>query len=157
MFKKLLLISFLFSLVGVIYPTKKENTKLFDFCHSFEKILSRNAVKKSINVSEKVKSNSEYITKFGIKKTRGALINKMISKYKTSKNSPIINLVPNQIYCFAGYWIEMISPGTLESILYSRSKKSINEFKDMKKELDVKLKDINAEYKVIKKEFNSLF
>ena len=51
----------------------------------------------------------------------------------------------------------MISPGTLESILYSRSKKSINEFKDMKKELDVKLKDINAEYKVIKKEFNSLF
>ncbi len=157
MFKKLLLISFLFSLIGVIYPAKKENTKLFDFCYSFEKILSRNAVKKSINIPENVKSNSEYITKFVITNTRGALINKMISKYKTSKNSPIINLVPNQIYCFAGYWIERINPGTFESILYSKSKKSINEFKDMKKEFDVIIKDINSEYKVIKKEFNILF
>ena len=47
MFKKLLLAFFLlFSSFVAIYPSKKENTYLFNYCYSFEKILSRNALEK---------------------------------------------------------------------------------------------------------------
>ena len=158
MFKNLFLTSFLlFSLISIIYPTKKEDTKLFDYCYSLEKILSRNSIQKRKNVSLKIKSISNDIAKFGVSKTRGRLIHKTIDKYKTSKNSKIIKLIPNKIYCFAGYWIENINPGTFESIFYSKSKKVIDEFKDLKDEVDGIINDINSEYKVIKKEFNSLF
>ena len=158
MFNKLLLTSFLLlNLIGIIYPSKKENTKLFDYCYSLEKILSRNSIQNRRNVSQKVSSISKDILKFGVSKTRGVLINKMIDKYKTSKNSQILKLVPNRVYCYAGYWIENSNPGTFESIFFEKSKKSFNEFKDLKNEIDVILNDINSEYKVIKKEFNSLF
>ena len=158
MFKNLLLTSFfLFSFISVIYPTKKENTKLFDYCYSLEKILSRNSIQKRKNVSMNVKSISEDIAKFAISNTKGSLINKMIDKYKTSKNSKIIKLIPNKIYCYLGYWIEKANPGTFESIFYAKSKKTINEFIDLKDEAEVILNDINSEYKVIKKDFNSLF
>ncbi len=158
MFKNLLLTSFLlFSLISIVYPTKKENTKLFDYCYSLEKILSRNSIQKRKNLSLKVKSFSKDIAKFGVSKTRGYLINKTIDQYKTSKNSQIIKLIPNKIYCYAGYWVEKLKPGTFESIVYSKSKKAINEFKDFKDEVDGIINDINSEYKVIKKEFNSLF
>ena len=158
MFKNLLLTSFfLFSFISVIYPTKKENTKLFDYCYSLEKILSRNSIQKRENVSMNVKSISEDIAKFAISNTKGSLINKMIDKYKTSKNSKIIKLIPNKIYCYLGYWIEKANPGTFESIFYAKSKKTINEFIDLKDEAEVILNDINSEYKVIKKDFNSLF
>ena len=158
MFKNLFLTSFLlFSLISIIYPTKKEDTKLFDYCYSLEKILSRNSIQKRKNVSLKIKSISNDIAKFGVSKTRGRLIHKTIDNYKTSKNSKIIKLIPNKIYCFAGYWIENINPGTFESIFYSKSKKVINEFKDLKDEVDGIINDINSEYKVIKKEFNSIF
>ena len=97
MFKKLLLTSFLlFSLISVIYPAKKENTKLFDYCYSLEKILSRNSIQIRRNASTKVKTISKDISKFGISKTRGRLINMMIDQYKTSKNSQIIKLIPNK-------------------------------------------------------------
>ena len=81
----------------------------------------------------------------------------MIDQYKTSKDSHIIKLIPNKLYCFSGYWIEKINPGTFESIFYSKSKKAINEFKDLKDEVDGVLNEINSEYKFIKKEFKSLF
>ena len=158
MFKNLLLTSFLlFSLISIVYPTKKENTKLFEYCYSLEKILSRNTIQKKKNLSLKVKSFSKDIAKFGVSKTRGNLINKMIDQYKTSKNSQIIKLIPNKIYCYAGYWFEKVKPGAFESIFYSKSKKVINEFKDFQDEVDGIINDINSEYKVIKKEFNSLF
>ena len=158
MFKNLLLTSFLlFSLISIVYPTKKENTKLFEYCYSLEKILSRNTIQKKKNLSLKVKSFSKDIAKFGVSKTRGNLINKMIDQYKTSKNSQIIKLIPNKIYCYAGYWVEKVKPGTFESIFYSKSKKAINEFIDFQDEVDGIINDINSEYKVIKKEFNSLF
>jgi len=158
MFKNLILSSFLlFTLIGIIYPTKKENTKLFNYCYSLEKILSMNSIQKRKNVSLKVKSISKDIAKFGISKTRGRLINKMIDQYKTSKDSRMIKLIPNKLYCFSGYWIEKINPGTFESIFYSKSKKVINEFKDLKDEVDGVLNEINSEYKFIKKEFKSLF
>ena len=158
MFKNLLLSSLLlFTLIGIIYPTKKENTKPFDYCYSLEKILSRNSIKKRKNISLKVKSISKDIAKFGVSKTRGRLINKMIDQYKISKDSRIIKLIPNKLYCFSGYWIEKVKPGTFESIFYSKSKKAIYEFKDLKDEVDSVLNEINSEYKSIEKEFKSLF
>ena len=158
MFKNLILSSFLlFTLIGIIYPTKKENTKLFDYCYSLEKILSRNSIQKRKNLSLKVKSISKDIAKVGVSKTRGVLINKMIDQYKTTKDLQIIKLIPNKLYCFSGYWIEKVNPGTFESIFYSKSKKAINEFIDLKDEVDGVLNEINSEYKLIKKEFKSLF
>tara|TARA_S200000501_G_scaffold181157_1_gene170606 strand:+ start:719 stop:1195 length:477 start_codon:yes stop_codon:yes gene_type:complete len=158
MFKNLLFTSFLLlNLIGIIYPTKKENTKLFDYCYSLEKILSRNSIKKTKNESQKVLSISKDILNFGISKTRGVLVNKMIDQYKASKNSQIIKIVPNRVYCYAGYWIENINPGTFESILYAKSKKAINEFRDYKDGFDEIINNINSEYKFIKKEFDSLF
>ena len=158
MFKKLILSSFLlFTLIGIIYPTKKENIKLFDYCYSLEEILSRNSIQKRKNVSHKVKSISKDIAKFGVSQSRGFLINKMIDQYKTTKDLQIIKLIPNNLYCFSGYWIEKVKPGTFESILYSKSKKEINKFIDLKDEVDEVINEINSEYKFIKKEFKSLF
>ena len=158
MFKNLIFSSFLlFTLIGIIYPAKKENTKLFDYCYSLEKILSRNSIQKRKNVSHKVKSISKDIAKFGVSQTRGFLINKMIDQYKTTKDLQIIKLIPNNLYCFSGYWIEKLKPGTFESIFYSEIKKEINEFIDLKDQVDGVLNEINSEYKFIKKEFKSLF
>ncbi len=158
MFKNLLLTSFfLLNLIGIFYPSEKENTKLFDYCNTLEIILSRNLLNKRKNPSQNVMLISKDLLKFGVSKTRGVLINKIIDKYKASKNSQIIKIVPNRVYCYAGYWIENIKPGTFESFFYSKSNKEINKFKDLKNEVDGILNDINGEYKFIKKEFNSLF
>ena len=158
MFKNLLLTFFLFfSSLITIYPSKKENTNLIDYCYSLEKILSRNLVEKSKNVSKKYNTFAKDITSFSTKKTKGALVNKMINQYKTSKKSFIITFVPNKFYCLAGYWIEEVNPGTFQSIFYEKSKQRINQYKDMKKEVDDFIKDINSEYKSIKKDINDLF
>ena len=155
MIKKLLLTSFLFfSFIVVIYPSKKENTKLFDYCYSLEIILSRILIQKRESISKKFNSISKDIAKFGVKNTKGALLNKTIYQYKTSKNSLIIDIVPNEIYCFAGYWIEKVKPGTIESVLYEKSKNTINEFKVLKDEVDELLNDMNSEYEFIIEEFN---
>ena len=97
MFKKLLFTSFLLlTFISIIHPSQKEKTKLFDYCHSLEKILSRNSIQKRRNASQKVMSISKDILKFGVSKTRGLLINKMIDQCKTSKNSQILKVVPNK-------------------------------------------------------------
>ena len=158
MFKKLLLPSFLvFSSFITIYPSKKENTNLFDYCFCLEKILSRNSVEKSKNLSKNVQSFAKDITVFGTNKTKGALANKIIDQYKSSKKQFIITFLPNEFYCFAGYWIEELKPGTFTSIFFEKSKQKINEYKDIKKEIDKYIKDINSEYKSIKIEINDLF
>ena len=158
MFKKFLLTSFLlFSYLITIYPSKKENTNFFDYCYSLEKIISRNALEKSKNLSKNFKPLAKDITLFGIKKTKGNLANKMIDQYKNSKKLFIINFVPNQIYCLAGYWIEEVSPGKFESIFYEKTKQKIDEYKNTKKEVDKFIKEINLEYKSIKKEINDFF
>ena len=137
MFKNLILFPFLLiTLIGIIYPTKKENTKLFDYCYSLEKILSSNSIQKRKNLSLKVKSISKDIAKVGVSKTRGVLINKMIDQYKTTKDLQIIKLIPNNLYCLSGYWIEKLKPGTFESIFYSEIKKEINELIDLKDQVD---------------------
>ena len=81
----------------------------------------------------------------------------MIDQYKTSKKSFLINLLPNQIYCLAGYWIEVLNPGKLQSVFYKKSKQKIDQYKNIKKEVDEFINDINSEYEFIKKEINELF
>ena len=158
MFKNLLLTFFLFfSSFIIIYPSKKENTNLIDYCHSFEKILSRNSLEKNKNVSQKYSNFVKDISLYGTNKTKGALVNKIINQYKNSKKSKIINFVPNKFYCLAGYWIESVKPGTFQSIIYKKSKQKINQYNKTKKEVDAFIKDINLEYKSIQKEIIEFF
>ena len=81
----------------------------------------------------------------------------IIDQYKNSKKLFIITFVPNQIYCLAGYWIEVANPGRFESIFYKKSTQKINEYKNIKKGVDEFIKDINLEYKSIKKEIYEFF
>ena len=158
MFKKFFFTSFLIlSSLITIYPSKKENTNFLDYCYSLEKIISRNSVEKSKNLSNNFTPLAKDITLFGIKNTKGTLANKIIDQYKNSKKLLIITFVPNQIYCLAGYWIEEVSPGKFESIFYEKTKQKINEYKNTKKEVDKFIKEINLEYKSIKKEINDFF
>ena len=158
MLKKLTLTSFLlFSSLLAIYPSKKENTNFFDYCYSLEKIISRNSVKKSKHLSNNIKSLAKDITIFGTNKTKGNFANKIIDQYKNSNNLLIVTFVPNQIYCLAGYWIEVANPGKFESIFYEKSKQKINEYKNIKKEVDEFIQDINLEYKSFKKDINDFF
>ena len=157
MFKKLLLTFFLlFSSFIIIYPSKKETTNLLDYCYSFEKILARNSLENNKD-SNKFNSFAKDVTFFGTNKTKGALVNKLIDQYKTSKKLFIINHVPNKFYCLAGYWIEVVNPGVFKSMIYQKSKQKIYQYKDVKKEVDEFIKDINLEYKSIKKEIKDLF
>ena len=158
MFKIFILASFLLlSSFITIYPSKKENTNFFDYCYSLEKIISRNTVEKRRNILKNFKPFAKDITRFGTHKTKGTFANKIINQYKNSKNLFIITFVPNQIYCLAGYWIEVVSPGKFEAIFYEKTKQKINEYKNTKKEVDEFIKEINLEYKSIKKEINDFF
>ena len=151
MFKNLFLTFFLFfSSFITIYPSKKENTNFIDYCHSLEKILSRNSLEKNNNFSERYKTFSKDIIFFGTNKTKGVIVNKIIDQYKNSKKSFVINLLPNKLYCLAGYWIEEINPGTFQSIFYEKSKQRINQYNNIKKEFELFIKDINSEYQFIK-------
>ena len=158
MLKKFTLTSFLLlSSLITIYPSTKENTNFFDYCYSLEKIFSRNTLEKNINLSKNFRPLAKDITLFGINNTKGAFANKIIDQYKNSKKLFIITFIPNKIYCLAGYWIEAVSPGKLESIFYNKTKQKIKEYKNTKKEVDEFIKDINLEYKSIKKEINDFF
>ena len=158
MFKKFFLTSFLlFSSLITIYPSKKENTNLLDYCNSLEKIISRNTLEKSKNLSKNFKFLAKDITLLGTNKTKGTFANKIIDQYKNSKKLFIITFVPNKIYCLVGYWIEEVSPGKFESIFYEKTKQKINEYKNTKKEVDEFIKEINLEYQSIKKEINDFF
>ena len=158
MFKRFFFATLIFfGFLGVTYPSSKENTKTFDYCYSFEKIISRNLIKKRENLSWTIKSISSDIAKFGVSKTEGVLINKIIAEYKTSKNSFVLNLLPNEIYCLGGYWIEKINPGKFESILFEKSKQTLKELKELKEEVDVFIKDFNSDYKNLIDELDKAF
>ena len=88
---------------------------------------------------------------------RTDLVNKLIDLYKTIKKSFIISSIPNKFYCFAGYYIERLNPGKFQSILYEKSKQKINQYNNLKKEVDELIKDINSEYKYFKEEIDDLF
>ncbi len=158
MFKKFFFTSFLvLSSLIIIYPSKEENTNFLDYCYSLEKIISRNTVEKSKHLTKNFKPFAKDITQFGTNKTKGTFANKMIDQYKNRKKLFIINFVPNQIYCLAGYWIEEVSPGKFESIFYEKTKQKINKYKNTKKVVDEIIKGIDLEYKSIKKEINDFF
>ena len=158
MFKKLFLTFFLLCISFLtIYPSKKENTSLFDYCFSFEKILSRNYLEKNKNLSKRAKTFLKDISLFGTNKTKGALAQKIINQYKISRKSFIINYVPDKYFCLAGYWTEELNPGIFSSIFYEKSKQRINQYKDIKKEVDEFIKDADLKYNLIEKEFNKFF
>ena len=158
MLNKFIITSFLlFSSLITIYPSKKENTNFFDYCYSLEKIISRNTLEKSKNLTKNFKSLAKDITLFGTNKTKGTLANKIIDQYKNSKKSLIISFVPNRFYCLTGYWIEYVNPGTFTLLFYEKTKRSINKYKDAKQEVDKFIRDINSEYKSIRKEIKDLF
>ena len=148
MFKNLILTFFIiFSSFVTIYPSKKEKTSLIDYCYALEKILSRNTVEKSKYISKQYKTFAKNTTLFGINKTKGSLAYMMVDQYKNSKKSYLINILPNGFYCWAGYWIEELNPGTFQSIFYEKSKQEINQYRGIKKEIDEFIEDINSEYK----------
>ncbi len=153
----LLIFFLLFSSFITIYPSRKENTKLFDYCYTLEKIFSRNSIEKSKSISRKVKTYAKDITLIGTSKTKGDLVNKIIDQYKNSKKSIIISFVPNRFYCLTGYWIEYVNPGTFTLLFYEKTKRNINKYKDAKQEVDEFIRDINSEYKSIRKEIKDLF
>ena len=163
MFKKLLVSSFFFiGLIGSIYPTEKENTKLLDYCFSLEKILVRNSLEKRKNVSSELKVISKVLASIGIDNSRGGLTKKVIDEYKYSDESVLISFVPTKFYCLSGYWIEKIRPGIFESIVYESSKEKVEEFYDeygiiLRNDVNDLMNDFNQQYKTIKKEFNRLF
>ena len=81
----------------------------------------------------------------------------MINKYKTSKNSLILNVIPNKIYCFFGYWVEKVIPGIFESVIYDKSQKTFNEFRELKKKVHGLINSLNSNYQNIRKEFKIIF
>ena len=158
MLKKILFTSFLLiTIFGIYFPSKKENTKLFDYCYSLEKILYRNSINKRKNISENHKSLLRDLSRFGVKKTKGSIVLQIINQYKTSKNSILIAFIPNKIVCLSGYWLENIIPGTFESVIYYKSQEKINKFRDFKEEIDGRIKNFNSGYENIREEFNSIF
>ena len=158
MFKNLLFTFFvLFSSFITIYPSKKENTNLINYCYSLEKVLFRNTLEKSKNISKNYEPFAKDIALFGTNRTKGMLVNRIIDQYKISKKSFLINLLPNQFYCLSGYWIEEVNPGTFQSIFYERSKQRINKYKNIKKEFDLIFDDIDSDYESINKIINNLF
>ena len=158
MLKKLFLTSFLtFTCISLIYPSKKENTNLFQYCYSLEKIITRNFIEPKENFPKNFKSLSKDITQFGVDKTKGSLVNLIIDQYKKLKKSSVISFFPNKFYCFAGYWTERVNPGTFESIFYYKNERFINKYKSLKNDADVFINNFNSEYEIIKKKFNRFF
>ena len=163
MFKKLLVSSFfLLGLISSIYPTEKENTKLFDYCFSLEKILVRNSLESRKNVSDEIQIISKALASVGMDNSRGNLTKQVIDQYKTSDESVLFSFVPTKIYCLSGYWIEKFRPGTIESIVYESSKEKVEEFYNeyriiLRNDINDLMNDFNQQYKTIKKEFNRLF
>ena len=99
MFKKFFLTSFLiFCSFITTYPSRKENTNFFDYCYSLEKIISRNTLEKSKNLSKNFKPLAKDITLFGIKKTKGNLANTTIDQYKNESNETNKSILLEQTF-----------------------------------------------------------
>tara|TARA_B100001250_G_scaffold178757_1_gene153650 strand:+ start:984 stop:1478 length:495 start_codon:yes stop_codon:yes gene_type:complete len=163
MFNKLFVTSFFFiGLIFSIYPTEKENTKLFDYCFSLEKILVNNSLTNRKNISGEIKIISNALVSVGMDNSRGDLTKEIIDQYKFSDESVLISFVPTKIYCLSGYWLEKFKPGTIESIVYESSKEKVRNFHDeygmiLQNDTNDLMNDFNQKYKKIKKEFNLFF
>jgi len=69
----------------------------------------------------------------------------------------ILNFVPNQFYCLAGYWIEKVDPGKLQTFFFEKSKQRINQYENIKEEVDEFFQDINSDYKYRQKKIKVFF
>ena len=165
MFRKLLLPSiFIFGLVGIFYPTEKENTNLFDYCFSFEKILAKNTLESANNVDGRIVISSKVFASIGVENSRGNLIKAIIDSLKSNKenlDNLLPKFIPTRIYCLSGYWVEKFVPGKFESIFYETSQEIIKEsYKDfnenIKEDINEFILELNNGYEIIKEEFNNI-
>ena len=163
MFKQLLVTSFFcIGLIGSLYPTEKENTTLFDYCFSLEKILIRNSLERRKNISSEIKILTQAIASYGMYNSRGDLTKRIVNQYRLSEDSVLISFLPTKIYCLSGYWLEKFKPGIFEEIVYEYSKEVVEDFYDeyridLKNEVNDLINDFNTKYKMIRKEFNGFF
>ena len=161
--KKLLIPSvFVISLIGLIYPTEKENSNLTDYCFSLEKIVAKNTFQSKKNIDVTTKMIAKGLTSFGIDNSRGKLTMNIIDTYKSESDNSIIKLIPTKIYCLGGYWIEKFQPGTFESIFYEAIEEVVEETytdlkEDIKDNLNNLVEDLNKGYKSLQKEFNNIY
>ena len=160
--KKLLIPSiFIISLLGLIYPTEKENTNLSDYCFSLEKILARNTLDSKNNIDGTTKMMAKGLASFGIENSRGELTAKIIDTYKSGSENYFIKLIPTKIYCLGGYWIEKFQPGIFESMFYEEIEQVVDEsYKDLKEDIKDNLNnlinDFNKGYKYLQEEFKQI-
>ena len=165
MFRKLLLPSiFILGLIGIVYPTEKENTKIFDYCFSFEKILAKNTLESANNIDGRIVISSKVLASIGVENSRGNFIKEVIDSLKSNKENPndqLPNFIPTKIYCLSGYWIEKFMPGTFESVFYEASQEIIEESyknfnENVKEDINEFILEFNNGYEIIKKEFNNI-
>ena len=82
--------------------------------------------------------------------------------YKSESDNSLVKVIPTNIYCLGGYWIEKFQPGTFESIFYEVIEEVVEKiYADLKDDIKDNVKnlinDLNKGYKSIQKEFNSIF
>ena len=162
MFKLLIPSLFIISLFGLIYPSKKEDTYLTDYCLSLEKIVAQNTFESKNNLNPQTKMLAKKIASFGVENSKGDLMTNAIDIFKSKSDDYFVKLIPTKIYCLAGYWIEKFQPGTFESIFYEAIEEFVEEtYKNIKDDIEDNVKniinDFNKSYKSIKKEFNNNF
>ena len=160
--KKLLIPSiFVISLVGLIYPTEKENTNLTDYCFSLEKIVAKNTFDSANKIDGTTKMIAKGIASFGVKNSRGDLTTNIIDTFKSESDNSFVKLIPTKIYCLGGYWIEKFQPGTFESMFYEAIEQVVEEsYDELKKDIEDNvnnfINDLNKGYKSLQEEFNQL-
>ena len=157
--KKLLIPSLFFIIiVGLIYPTEKENTNLTDYCFSLEKIIAKNTFDSKNKLDGTTKMIAKGIASFGVENSRGNLTKNIIDTFKSESDNYFVKYVPTKIYCLGGYWVEKFQPGTFESIFYEEIEQVVDEsYKDLKEDIKDNLNnlinDFNKGYKYLKEEF----
>ena len=135
--KKLLIPSLFFiSIVGLIYPTEKENTNLTDYCFSLEKIIAKNTFDSKNKIDGTTKMIAKRIASFGVENSRGNLTKNIIDRFKSESDDYFVKYVPTKIYCLGGYWIEKFKPGIFETIFYEEIEQVVDEsYKDLKEDI----------------------
>ena len=160
--KKLLIPSiFVISLVGLIYPTEKENTNLTDYCFSLEKIVAKNTFDSTNKIDGTTKMIAKGIASFGVENSRGDLTTNIIDKFKSESDNSFVKLIPTKIYCLGGYWIEKFQPGTFESMFYEAIEQVVEEsYDELKKDIEDNvnnlINDFNKGYKSLQEEINQI-
>ena len=153
---------FIISLVGLIYPTEKENTNLSDYCFSLERIVARNTFESTNNIDGTTKMIVKGLASFGVQNSKGDLTIKIIDTFKSESDNLLVKIIPTKMYCLGGYWIEKFKPGTFESKFYKTIEEVFEETygdlkEDIKDNINKVIIDFNQGYKSLKIDFNEIF